>query len=104
MLGMSSMMGDFAMSSLVDNIILMNWVETGDTFRLGLTVAKMRANPTTRMTHECEIVDQQGMRVLPRNLPVIAPPVPFSRYRSLISRGPTRFPARSSPDEPEQER
>ena len=41
------MMGDFAMSSLVDNIILMNWVETGDTFRLGLTVAEMRANPTT---------------------------------------------------------
>jgi circadian clock protein KaiC len=103
MLGMSSMMGDFAMSSLVDNIILMNWVETGDTFRLGLTVAKMRANPTTRMTHECEILDQQGMRVLPRNLPVVAPPLPFSRYRSLISRGPTRFPARSSPGESEQE-
>jgi circadian clock protein KaiC len=48
MLGMSSMMGDFAMSSLVDNIVLMNWIETGDSFRLGLTVAKMRANPTTR--------------------------------------------------------
>jgi hypothetical protein len=27
MLGMSSMMGDFAMSSLVDNIVLMNWIE-----------------------------------------------------------------------------
>jgi circadian clock protein KaiC len=103
MLGMSSMMGDFAMSSLVDNIILMNWVETGDTFRLGLTVAKMRANPTTRMTHECEILDQQGLRVLPRHLPAVAPPLPFSRYRSLISRGPTRFPARSSPGESEQE-
>src|SRR6185436_18332203 len=66
MLGMSSMMGDFAMSSLVDNIILMNWVELGDAFRLGLTVAKMRANPNMRVTHECEIVNGQGMYVLPR--------------------------------------
>ena len=35
MLGMASMMGDFAMSSLVDNILLMNWIELGDAFRLG---------------------------------------------------------------------
>ena len=92
MLGMSSMMGAFAMSSLVDNIVLMNWVELGDTFRLGLTVAKMRANPTTRVTHECEIVDGQGMRVLPRHLPVAIVPKPFSTYRGLISRGPARQP------------
>jgi circadian clock protein KaiC len=80
MLGMSSMMGDFAMSSLVDNILLMNWVETGDTFRLGLTVAKMRANAISRVTHECEILDQQGMHVLPRQLPVAVPLVAFSGY------------------------
>jgi KaiC/GvpD/RAD55 family RecA-like ATPase len=89
MLGMSSMMGDFAMSSLVDNIILMNWIELGDTFRLGLTVAKMRANPTVRTTHECEIVDGRGMRVLPRQLKLPAP-VAFSGYRGLISRAPER--------------
>jgi circadian clock protein KaiC len=90
MLGMSSMMGDFAMSSLVDNIILMNWVEIGDAFRLGLTVAKMRANPTVRVTHECEIVDRVGMRVLPRQLPVGMASMPFSGYQGLISRSPTR--------------
>ena len=66
---MASMMGDFAMSSLVDNILLMNWIEIGDTFRLGLTVAKMRANPNMRATHECEILNGQGMRVLPRQIP-----------------------------------
>jgi circadian clock protein KaiC len=92
MLGMSSMMGDFAMSSLVDNIILMNWVEIGDAFRLGLTVAKMRANPCSRLTHECEILDGQGLRVLPRHLPVTVAHLPFSGYRGLISRGPTRLP------------
>lgn len=101
MLGMSSMMGGFAMSSLVDNIILMNWIETGDAFRLGLTVAKMRANAHSRVTHECEIIDQQGMRVLPRQLPVTVAPLPFSSYRGLISRGPTRHPERNESPSPE---
>jgi circadian clock protein KaiC len=90
MLGMTSMMGDFAMSSLVDNIVLMNWVEIGDGFRLALTVAKMRANPATRLTYECEIVNGQGMRVLPRQVPASALRLPFSAYEALISRAPAR--------------
>ena len=96
MLGMASMMGDFAMSSLVDNILLMNWIELGDAFRLGLTVAKMRANPNTRATHECEITDGQGMRVLPRQIPP-AMTRPFSSYLSLISRNPPRHPESGKP-------
>ena len=92
MLGMSSMMGAYSVSSLVDNILLMNWVELGDTFRLGLTVAKMRSNPTVRTTHECEVVDGQGLRVLPRVLPG-TPLLPFSGYRGLISRSPERVPS-----------
>jgi circadian clock protein KaiC len=92
MLGMSSMMGDFAMSSLVDNILLLNWIELGDSFRLGLTVAKMRANPTSHVTHECEVVNGQGMRVLPRKLPAGAPARGFATYRGLISRSPERQP------------
>jgi circadian clock protein KaiC len=89
LLGMSSMMGTFAMSSLVDNIILMNWIEIRDTLRLGLTVGKMRANPVTRTTYECEIVDGQGLRVLPRELPRVARE-PLSAYGGLLSRSPTR--------------
>ena len=88
MLGMSSMMGDMKMSSLVDNIILMNWIELGDAFRLGLTVAKMRANPCVRATHECEVVNGKGMRVLDRQL--TPPQVPFSGYGGLLSRAPER--------------
>jgi circadian clock protein KaiC len=91
MLGISSMMGELAMSSLVDNIVLMNFVEIGDTLRLGVTVAKMRANPVDRVTRECEIVNGQGMRVLPRQLPV-APKTAFSSYHGLISRAPERRP------------
>lgn len=100
MLGMNSMMGDFAMSSLVDNIILMNWIELGDSFRLGLTIAKMRANPTDRVTRECEILNGKGMRVLPRALPV--PGQPFSSYAGLVARSPERHLHRTEamlPDE-----
>ena len=101
LLGMSTMMGEFAMSSLVDNIILMNWIELGDAFRLGLTVAKMRANATTRTTHECEILDGKGMRVLPRTLPDPRRQLPFSRYQGLLSRAPTRRPDPNDPVGPE---
>jgi len=92
MLGMSSMMGVFHMSSLVDNIILMNFIELGDTFRRGLTVGKMRSNPVNHSTHECEVVNGEGMRVLPRQLPVAALKTAFSSYRGLISRSPERRP------------
>jgi circadian clock protein KaiC len=91
-LGMSSMAGEFAMSSLVDNILLLNWVELGDEFRLALTVAKMRGNRTGRVTHECEVVDGQGMQVLPRPVPPAM--LPFTSYYSLISRAPERHQPR----------
>lgn len=97
MLGMTSMMGEFAMSSLVDNIILLNWIELGDSFRLGITIAKMRANPVDRVTRECEVIDRQGMRVLPRTLPV--PRQPFSTYAGLVSRAPERRTRRVEADE-----
>jgi len=89
MLGMASMMGAFAMSSLVDNIVLMNWIEIGDAFRLGLTVAKMRGNPNARATHECEIRNGEGLHVLPREIPASIVR-PFSAYLNLISRNPVR--------------
>jgi KaiC/GvpD/RAD55 family RecA-like ATPase len=89
MLGMASMMGDFAMSSLVDNIVLMNWIELGRSFRLGLTVAKMRGNPNARQTHECEILNGQGLRVLPDLIPADTIR-PFGSYQNLISRNPAR--------------
>jgi circadian clock protein KaiC len=100
MLGMSSMMGEFKVSSLVDNIILMNWVELGDSFRHALTVAKMRAMPTSRTTHECEIVNRQGMKVLPRPLSAVLPVVPFAGYLGLISRSPERRPPPRVPEIP----
>ena len=97
-------MGGFPLSSMVDNILLLNWVELGDSFRLGLTVAKMRANPVDRTTRECEI-DGKGMHVLPRELKGALAHSPFSRYAGLVSRSPERHLSRplqserGSPDE-----
>ena len=102
MLGMTSMMGNFAMSSLVDNIILMNWVELGDCFRLGMTIAKMRGNPVNRVTRECDVFNGQGMQVLPRTLPVRN--LPFSTYAGLVSRSPERRPQKEEEDSTEQDR
>jgi len=95
MLGMSSMAGEYAMSSLVDNILLMNWVELSDEFRLAITVAKMRANPTKRITRECEVVNGEGMHVLPRQIPPAA--LPFSAYYGLVSRSPERHRTTRAP-------
>jgi circadian clock protein KaiC len=95
MLGMTSMMGELRVSSLVDTIILMNWVELGDTFRLGLTVAKMRGSPIIRRTHECEIADGVGLRVLPGAIDGGVPVLPFAAYYGLVSRAPERHTPRA---------
>jgi len=94
LLGMSSVMGPFGVSSLVDNVVLLNWVELGDTFRQALTIAKMRANAFDRTTRECEVVNGQGMRVLPRQIPPGATRrLAFWEYYSLVSRSPERHAA-----------
>jgi hypothetical protein len=43
LLGMSPVMGPYGVSSLVDDIILLNFVELGDSVRQALTVVKMWA-------------------------------------------------------------
>ena len=97
LLGMSSVMGPFGVSSLVDNVLLLNWVELGDTFRQALTIAKMRANAFDRTTRECEIVNGQGMRVLPREIPPGATRrLAFWEYFSLVARSPERHGQRAA--------
>ena len=98
MLGMASMMGGFPLSSMVDNILLLNWVELGNRFRLGLSVAKMRANAVNRMTHEVEVYTGRGMTVLPHALPAPTEHHHFSQYAGLISRAPERRRYRMASD------
>lgn len=58
----------------------------------GRPARKTRSSPITRTTHEVEILDGQGMRVLPRALDAARPVVPFAGYHGLISRSPERRP------------
>jgi circadian clock protein KaiC len=96
LLGMSSVMGAFGVSSLVDNVLVLNWVELGDTFRQALTIVKMRANAFARTTRECEVVNGQGMRVLPREIPAGATrQLAFWQYNGLVGRSPERRPSES---------
>jgi hypothetical protein len=46
--------------------------------------------PSSRTTYECEIVNGQGFRVLPRAVPVAIPALPFARYYGLLPRSPER--------------
>ena len=97
LLGMSSIMSNYGVSSLVDNVLLLNWVELGDTFRQALTIAKMRANKFDRTTRECEVVDGQGMHVLPRVIPPgVTRRLAFWEYNSLVARSPERHPIESA--------
>jgi circadian clock protein KaiC len=82
--------GTAALSSAVDNIILLNWVELGDEYRHAITIAKARATASTRITRECEIGTGTGMRVLDRVIPAGVLRLPFAGYRSLTARAPER--------------
>jgi hypothetical protein len=56
-----------------------------------------------RASHEVEITDGKGMRVLPRQLSAAVSKAAFSRYQSLISRAPERRSPHPPPPPEEQE-
>jgi circadian clock protein KaiC len=97
-LGIYSYTPELSITSIVDNIILMNCVEIGSSLRRCLTVVKSRGGGNGLDTREYYI-GQGGITLLPpdANLPKA---MPLSSYSSLLSRSPTRFPC--SPAEPSQ--
>ena len=62
--GVSNYMADFAISSIVDNLILMNFVELGTTLRRAITVAKARGSEHEFVTREFTI-GPGGISLLP---------------------------------------
>jgi circadian clock protein KaiC len=93
--GVSSYMPDFAISSIVDNLILMNFVELGTSLRRAITVAKARGSQHEFVTREFTI-GQGGISLLPIEEDKALPALPFQSYYGLLSRAPTRL----SPDLP----
>ena len=92
-LGLSSFMPDFPVSSIVDNIILLNMVEIRSSIRRCITVVKARGCKHETDSREYRIGDG-GINLLPFNKESAKA---FSRYSSVLSRAPTRIRLRRAP-------
>ena len=93
---MSNYMPDFAISSIVDNLILMNFVELGTSLRRAITVAKARGSEHEFVTREYTI-GPGGISLLPMEEGKALPVLPFQSYYGLLSRADAaqpRFAAR----------
>lgn len=88
--GVNQFMPDFPVSSLVDNIILLNFVELGNTVHRAITVPKARGSANQFVTREFTI-GPGGITLVPLDSAAALPVLPFQSYYGLLSRAPTRF-------------
>ena len=91
--GVTHYMPDYAISSIVDNLILLNFVELGTSLRRAITVAKARGSEHQFVTREFTI-GPGGISLVPIEEDKALPVLPFNSYYGLLSRAPTRL----SPD------
>jgi circadian clock protein KaiC len=89
-LGISSFMPDFPVSSIVDNIILLSMVEIRSSIRRCITVVKARGCKHEFDSREYQI-GEGGINLVPIDRKGAKT---FARYTSVLSRAPTRRPAR----------
>lgn len=91
LLGVSQISEELKGSHLVDNIILLNYVEISTVLRRALAVPKVRGSRNLQVTREYTIgvgglllVDESDSDTQP------VPQLPFSSYYGLLSRSPSR--------------
>jgi circadian clock protein KaiC len=96
LLGISSYMPEFPVSSIVDNIILLSLVELGSSLHRCIAVVKARGCKHEFDTREF-MIGQGGISLIPVDEQAILPALPIESYSSVLSRAPTRVsPGRSS--------
>ncbi len=88
--GVTQFMPEFPVSSIVDNIVLLNFVELGNTLHRAITVAKARGSANQFVTREFTI-GLGGFSLVPVDQAQALPVLPFSSYYGLLSRAPTRL-------------
>jgi circadian clock protein KaiC len=88
--GVNHFMPDFPVSSIVDNIVLLNFVELGNRLHRAVTVAKVRGSANQFVTREFTI-GPGGFVLVPVDQAKALPILPFSSYYGLLSRAPTRL-------------
>ena len=95
LLGVSQISQELKGSHLVDNIILLSYVEISTRLRRALVVPKSRGSHNVQVTHEYAIgpgglslldVDASG----PVDATTAVPQLPFTAYYGLLSRSPSR--------------
>lgn len=94
LLGLSSISQDFKASTIVDNIILLNYVEISTQLRRAITVPKVRGSNNSKRTREF-VIGSGGIAILDehsgeaKDVPDV-PQLPFSSYYGLLARSPAR--------------
>jgi circadian clock protein KaiC len=91
LLGVSQISEELKGSHLVDNIILLNYVEISTVLRRALAVPKVRGSRNLQVTREYTI-GVGGLSLLDEsdnNIQAV-PQLPFSSYYGLLSRSPSR--------------
>ena len=93
LLGVSQISEELKGSHLVDNIILLNYVEVSTVLRRAIAVPKVRGSRNLQITREYTIgvgglllIDESGNE----NQSNAVPQLPFSSYYGLLSRSPSR--------------
>lgn len=98
--GMTRYMPNFGVTSVIDNIVLLNLVETGDRFRYAITVPKVRGSQHRTTTREF-LIGSGGLKLVavdPEDASAEHPPLPS--YANVLSRAPIRRPRRAAGREP----
>jgi circadian clock protein KaiC len=90
LLGISQISEELKGSHLVDNILLLNYVEISTLLRRALVAPKVRGSRNRQATREY-VIGQGGIAVLDdRHVGQDVPQLPFSAYYGLLSRSPSR--------------
>lgn len=94
LLGLSQISVDLKASAIVDNIILLNYVEISTRLRRAITVPKVRGTAIPQLTKEF-VIEEGGIRLLDDEENFAGdlqevPQLPLSSYYGLLSRAPAR--------------
>jgi circadian clock protein KaiC len=94
LLGLSQISEELKGSHLVDNIILLNYVEISTVLRRAIAIPKVRGSRNRQITREY-IIAEGGLQLLDESGPeavaaAAVPQLPFSSYYGLLSRSPSR--------------
>jgi len=94
LLGLSQISEELKGSHLVDNIILLNYVEISTVLRRAIAIPKVRGSRNQQVTREyviaeggLQLIDESNGNVDPAGM---VPQLPFSSYYGLLSRSPSR--------------